>query len=76
VPYGGKGDCLAPAVAERFFGRLKRERTATRSSRPRQAARDDIIEYIEMFDNSWRTHSSLGYVSPNDYEKIVQAASL
>lgn len=70
----GKGDCLDNAVAERFFGSLKRERTSKCSYRTRQEARDDGIDYIEMFYNSWRKHSYLGYVSPNEYEKIVQAA--
>jgi putative transposase len=70
----GKGDCLDNAVAERFFGSLKRERTSKRYYRTRQEARDDIIDYIEMFYNSWRKHSYLGYVSPNAYEKIARAA--
>ena len=70
----GKGDCLDNAVAERFFGSLKRERTSTRYYLTRQEARDDIIDYIEMFYNSWRKHSYLGYVSPNEYEKIARAA--
>jgi transposase InsO family protein len=48
----GKGDCLDNAVAERFFGSLKRERTSKRYYRTRQATRDDIIDYIEMFYNS------------------------
>jgi putative transposase len=70
----GKGDCLDNAVAERFFGSLKRERTSKRSYRTRQEARDDIIDYIEMFYNSGRKHSYLGYVSPNAYEKCARAA--
>ena len=70
----GKGDCLDNAVAERFFGSLKRERTSKRYYRTRQEARDDVIDYIEMFYNSWRKHSYLGYVSPNEYEKIARAA--
>ena len=70
----GKGDCLDNAVAERFFGSLKRERTSKYSYRTRQEARDDVIDYIEMFYNSWRKHSYLGYVSPNAYEKIARAA--
>jgi putative transposase len=70
----GQGECLDHAVAERFFGSLKRERTSKRSYRTRQEARDDVIDYIEMFYNSWRKHSYLGYVSPNAYEKIAQAA--
>jgi transposase InsO family protein len=70
----GKGDCLDNAVAERFCGSLKRERTSKRYYRTRQEARDDIIGYIEMFYNSWRQYSYLGYVSPNAYEKIAQVA--
>ncbi len=71
----GKGDGLDHAVAERFFGSLKRERTSKRSYATRQEARDDLIDSIEMFTNSWRQHAYLGYVSPNAYEKIARAAS-
>jgi transposase InsO family protein len=70
----GKGECLDNAVAERFFGSLKREWTAHRSYATRQEARDDIIAYIEMFYNSRRQHSYLGYVSPNAYEKLARVA--
>jgi putative transposase len=70
----GKGDCLDNAVAERFFGSLKRERTSHRNYETRQEARDDVIDYIEMFYNRTRMHSSLGYMSPNEYEKIPRAA--
>ena len=66
-----KGECLDNAVAERFFGSLKRERTAHRYYATRQDARDDVIDYIEMFYNSRRKHSYLGYVSPNDYEAFA-----
>lgn len=66
----GKGECLDNAVAERFFGSLKREWTSHRYYETRQEARDDIIEYIEMFYNSTRKHSYLGYVSPNEYEEF------
>jgi len=70
----GKGECLDNAVAERFFGSLKREWTAHRDYATRQEARDDIIAYIEMFYNSRRKHSYLGYVSPNEYEKFARVA--
>ncbi len=65
----GTGDGLDHAVAERFFGSLKREPTSQRHYETRQDARDDVIESIEMFDNSRRLPSYLGYVRPNDYEK-------
>jgi transposase InsO family protein len=67
----GKGDCLDNAVAERFFGSLKRERTSQRDYETCQEARNDVMEYIEMFYNSRRLHSYLGYMSPNAYEKMT-----
>jgi transposase InsO family protein len=69
-----KGECLDNAVAERFFGSLKGERTAHRVYATRQEARVDIIEYIEMFYNSTRLHSYLGYCSPNEYEALHKVA--
>jgi putative transposase len=70
----GQGECGAKAVAERFFGSLKRERTSPRYDVTRQEARDDVVDYIEMCSNRWRKHAYLGYVSPNAYENIAQAA--
>jgi putative transposase len=69
-----KGECLDNAVAERFFGSLKREGTAHRYYATRQEARDAIIAYSEMFYNSRRKHSYLGYVSPNEYETCARVA--
>jgi len=69
-----KGECLDNAVAERFFGSLKREWTRYGYYAMRQEARDDIIDYIEMFYNSRRKHSYLGYVSPNKYEQLALVA--
>jgi putative transposase len=69
-----KGECLDNAVAERFFGSLKRERTGHCQYATRQEAQDDVIDYIEMFYNSTRLHSYLGYVSPNAYEAVLKAA--
>ena len=56
-------NCLDNAVAEGFFGSLKRERTSQRDYETRQEAHDDVMEYIEMFYNSRRLHSYLGYMS-------------
>ena len=69
-----KGECLDNAVAERFFGSLKREWTLHGYYATRQEARDDIIDYVEMFYNSRRKHSYLGYVSPNKYEQLALVA--
>ena len=69
-----KGECLDNAVAERFFGSLKGERTAHSQYATRQDARADVIDYIEMFYNSTRKHSYLGYRSPNEYEALQKVA--
>jgi putative transposase len=68
------GECLDNAVAERFFGSLKRERTDLRHYVTRQEATADVVDYIEMFYNSKRLHSYLGYVSPNAYEVSAKVA--
>ena len=39
-----------------------------------QEAREDVIDYIEMFYNSTRLHSYLEYVSPNDFERLAKVA--
>ncbi len=67
----GKGDCWDNAVVERFFRSLKTERTNHRIYPSREMARQDVIDYIEMFYNSRRLHSYLGYQSPNDFETVI-----
>ena len=64
-----KGDCWDNAVVESFFGSLKQERAQWRNYQTRYEAQQDIPDYISMFYNSWRLHSYLGYVSPNDFEQ-------
>lgn len=64
-----KGNCWDNAVVESFFGSLKQERVQWCDYETRAQAQQDIVEYIAMFYNSWRLHSTLGYVSPNDYER-------
>jgi len=63
-----KGNCWDNSVAESFFGRLKDERVEWRNYQTRQEAKQDILDYITMFYNSQRLHSSLGYQSPNQCE--------
>ena len=65
-----KGDCWDNAVAESFFGSLKTERGFFSNYVTREEARRDVIDYIEMFYNSNRRHSYLGYVSPKEFEKL------
>jgi len=69
-----KGNCWDNAVVERFFGTLKREWTHDRSFLTRQEAKATVIEYMEMFYNSHRRHSTLGYLSPNAFEVQAKAA--
>jgi transposase InsO family protein len=64
-----KGDCWDNAVVESFFGSLKQERVQWQSYQTRYEAQQDVLDYISMFYNSYRLHSTLGYVSPNDFEK-------
>ena len=55
---------------ESFFHRLKTELTHHRDYWTRNQAKADIFEYIEVFYNRSRRHSSLGYLSPGEYEMI------
>jgi putative transposase len=64
-----RGDCWDNAAMESFFSSLKTERTNRRHYAPRDEARADVFDYIERFYNPRRRHSTLGYVSPVDYEK-------
>jgi len=64
-----KGDCWDNAVAESFFGSLKIEQVFGMRYLSRSAARQDIVDYIEMFYNSRHRHSSLGYMNPREFEK-------
>jgi transposase InsO family protein len=68
------GDCWDNAVAESFFATLKRELVDRVRWRTRDEARAAIFTYIESWYNRHRRHSSLGYVSPINYE--LQQTSL
>ncbi len=64
-----KGDCWDNALIESFFGTLKRELIYRRPWPSIKKARAAIAEYIEIFYNRKRKHSSLGNVSPVEFEK-------
>ena len=64
-----KGDPWDNAVSESFFGTFKTELIYNRKYRTIKEARRDIFEYIEVFYNRLRLHSSLGYMSPEEFEK-------
>jgi transposase InsO family protein len=69
VSMSRKGNCWDNAVMERFFGSLKSERINHKSYKTREDARKDVIDYIEMFYNSRRLHSTLNYKTPMKYEE-------
>jgi putative transposase len=64
-----RGNCYDNAVAESFFKTLKKELVRKQIFLTRNIAISKIFEYIEMFYNSKRRHSYLGYISPNEFEK-------
>ena len=64
-----RGSCHDNAVAESFFQLLKRERIRRQIHPTRQAARSDVFDYIEMFYNPRRRHSSSGGLSPVEFEQ-------
>ena len=64
-----KGDCWDNAVVESFFGSLKQERVQWRNYQTRYDAQQDILNYISVWYNPYRLHSTLGYVSPDYYER-------
>ena len=64
-----RGNCWDNAVAERFFLNLKMERVWRRDYANHGEATRDITDYIVGFYNERRMHSTLGYLSPNAYER-------
>ena len=64
-----RGNCYDNAVHESFFGTLKSECADTRFPN-RTAARQSVFEYIEVWYNRQRRHSTLGYLSPAEFEQI------
>jgi putative transposase len=65
---GSKGDCFDNAVAESFFATLKKELIHGRSWPTKAELRTEVFEYIEIFFNRRRRHSTLGYLSPVQFE--------
>lgn len=70
VSMSRKGNCWDNAVMERFFGTLKRECTSRERFQTHEEARTTIFEYIEAFYNRVRKHSTLGYLSPVQFEIV------
>jgi putative transposase len=59
------------AAMESFFSSLKTERIGKKLNRTRDDARADVFDYVERFYNPVRRHSTIGYVSPVEFEKKV-----
>jgi putative transposase len=68
------GNCWDNAAMESFFSTLKTERTARKTYRTRDQAKADVFDYIERFYNPKRRHSTLGYLSPREFEKQMLLA--
>jgi putative transposase len=64
-----RANCWDNAPMESFFASLKKELTHGETFATREQAKASLFEYIEVFFNRVRRHSSLGYMSPNEYER-------
>jgi putative transposase len=67
-------NCWDNAAMESFFSSLKTERVRKKVYRSRDQARTDVFDYIERFYNPTRRHSTLGYLSPIDFERQAGVA--
>jgi transposase InsO family protein len=72
VSMSRRGDCYDNAVVESFFSTLKAELEGYGGYETRRQAQAELFEYIEIFYNRQRRHSSLGYLSPAAYERAQQ----
>jgi putative transposase len=69
---GSRGDCFDNAVAESFFATLKKELVHRRSWQTKRELGSAVFEYIEAFYNRERRHSTLGMLSPAQYELLCE----
>src|SRR5271166_5302877 len=70
---GSVGDAYDNAMAESFFATLECELLDRNRFKTQAEARNTVFEFIEGFYNPRRRHSSIGYLSPIDYERRVAA---
>jgi putative transposase len=68
------GNVWDNAAMESFFSSLKTERIRRKTYRTRDEARADVFDYIERFYNPKRRHSTIGYLSPMEFESQVGLA--
>jgi len=69
------GNVWDNAAMESFFSSLKTERTSQKTYRSRDEAQADMFDYIERFYNPKRRHSTIGYLSPMEFERQLNQAS-
>jgi putative transposase len=69
-----RGDCWDNSAMESFFSTLKIERTNRRRYRTRDEARADVFDFIERFYNPRRRHSTIGGISPVEFERQAELA--
>jgi putative transposase len=67
------GNVWDNSAMQSFFSTLKTERTARKTYRTRNEAKADVFDYIERFYNPKRQHSTIGYISPIQFEQQMQA---
>jgi putative transposase len=63
------GNVWDNAAMKSFFSSMKIERTAHKTYRTRDQAKADVFDYIERFYNPRRRHSTIGYLSPMEFER-------
>lgn len=71
VSMGSRGDAYDNAVAESFFATIKKELVHRQPWPNRRDLSSAVFEYIEAFYNRQRRHSTLGYLSPEEYENTT-----
>ena len=73
---GSIGDCFDNSVAESFFATLQTELLDRQAWATREELANAVFAFIEGFYNPRRRHSTLGYLSPADYEKAAATGRL
>jgi transposase InsO family protein len=69
-----RGNCYDNAPVESFFATLKKECVQERVYKSRYQAKSALFDYIEVFYNRQRLHSSLGYLCPIEFEQLASVS--